>query len=43
MPPHPDPLPRWGDVRKKMKRFKQCTLTLTLSRGVGRVDERERI
>jgi hypothetical protein len=36
IPPHPDPLPRGGEGRKKMKRFKQCPLTLALSRGVER-------
>jgi hypothetical protein len=39
-PPHPDPLPRGGEGRKKMKRFKQYTLTLTFSRGVEREKER---
>jgi hypothetical protein len=34
--PHPCPLQRGGEERRKMKRFKQCTLTLTLSRGVER-------
>jgi hypothetical protein len=36
MPPHPDPLPRGGEERRKMKRFKQCILTLALSRGMER-------
>jgi hypothetical protein len=40
MCPHPDPLPRWGEGRKKMKRFKQCALTLALSRGGEREKER---
>jgi hypothetical protein len=38
--PHPHPLPRWGEERRKMKRFKQCTHTLTFSRGVEREKER---
>jgi len=38
--PHPDPLPQGGEGRKKMKRFKQCPLTLTLSRGGERREGR---
>jgi hypothetical protein len=38
-PPHPYPLPRWGEERRKMKRLKQCPLTLTFSRGVEREEE----
>jgi hypothetical protein len=36
------PLPRRGEERKKMKRFKQCALTLALSRRAGREDEEKK-
>jgi len=42
MPPHPCPLPRRGEERSKMKRFKQCPLTLALSRGVERKERMKR-